>query len=110
MIAPCVLSLRAVALACGSARLLPSMSFHGCQRPQRSESLLVLSSLSQVVSHQAYNHKCDVFSYGILLWEMVTGGAVPYAGFTPLQVRSRLCLGPRPPAQISPSFQHQAES
>lgn len=39
----------------------------------------------QVVSHQAYNHKCDVFSYGILLWEMVTGGAVPYAGFTPLQ-------------------------
>ncbi len=39
----------------------------------------------EVVSHQRYDAKCDVFSYGILLWEIVTGGAVPYAGFTPLQ-------------------------
>jgi hypothetical protein len=39
----------------------------------------------EVVSHQRYDAKCDVFSYGVLLWEMATGGAVPYAGFTPLQ-------------------------
>jgi serine/threonine protein kinase len=39
----------------------------------------------EVVSHQRYDSKCDVFSFGILLWELVTGGAVPYAGFTPLQ-------------------------
>ena len=28
----------------------------------------------EVISHQYYNHKCDVFSYGILLWELVSGG------------------------------------
>lgn len=39
----------------------------------------------EVVAHQQYDHKCDVFSYGILLWELVTGGAVPYAGYSPLQ-------------------------
>ena len=39
----------------------------------------------EVVAHQRYDAKCDVFSYGVLLWEIVTGGAVPYAGFTPLQ-------------------------
>ena len=39
----------------------------------------------EVVSHQRYDAKCDVFSFGILLWEIATGGAVPYAGFTPLQ-------------------------
>jgi serine/threonine protein kinase len=39
----------------------------------------------EVVSHQRYDGKCDVFSFGVLLWEIVTGGAVPYAGFTPLQ-------------------------
>jgi serine/threonine protein kinase len=39
----------------------------------------------EVVSHQRYDAKCDVFSYGVLLWEIATGGAVPYAGFTPLQ-------------------------
>lgn len=39
----------------------------------------------EVVSHQRYDAKCDVFSFGILLWEVATGGAVPYAGFTPLQ-------------------------
>ena len=39
----------------------------------------------EVISHQYYNHKCDVFSYGILLWELVSGGDIPYSGYTPLQ-------------------------
>lgn len=39
----------------------------------------------EVISHQYYNHKCDVFSYGILLWELVSGGDIPYPGYTPLQ-------------------------
>lgn len=39
----------------------------------------------EVISHQHYNHKCDVFSYGILLWELVSGGDIPYPGYTPLQ-------------------------
>jgi len=39
----------------------------------------------EVVSHQPYDAKCDVYSFGIVLWEIATGGAVPYAGLTPLQ-------------------------
>ena len=39
----------------------------------------------EVISHQYYNHKCDVFSYGIMLWELVSGGDIPYPGYTPLQ-------------------------
>ena len=39
----------------------------------------------EVIAHQFYNHKCDVFSYGILLWELVSGGDIPYPGYTPLQ-------------------------
>lgn len=39
----------------------------------------------EVIAHQFYNHKCDVFSYGILLWELVSGGEIPYPGYTPLQ-------------------------
>ena len=39
----------------------------------------------EVISHQHYNHKCDVFSYGILLWELISGGDIPYPGYTPLQ-------------------------
>ena len=39
----------------------------------------------EVIAHQHYTHKCDVFSYGILLWELVSGGDIPYSGYTPLQ-------------------------
>jgi len=39
----------------------------------------------EVISHQKYDHKCDVFSFGILMWELVTGGDIPYPGYTPLQ-------------------------
>ena len=39
----------------------------------------------EVISHQKYDHKCDVFSFGILMWELVSGGDIPYPGYTPLQ-------------------------
>lgn len=28
---------------------------------------------SQVIEHKPYNHKADVFSYAIVLWELLTG-------------------------------------
>ncbi|XP_018485426.1 serine/threonine-protein kinase STY8 [Raphanus sativus] len=38
----------------------------------------------EVIEHKPYSHKADVFSYAIVLWELLTGD-IPYAYLTPLQ-------------------------
>ncbi|XP_039116409.1 serine/threonine/tyrosine-protein kinase HT1-like [Dioscorea cayenensis subsp. rotundata] len=38
----------------------------------------------EMIKHKSYGRKVDVYSFGLLLWEMVTG-TIPYQDMTPIQ-------------------------
>ncbi|KAH6782531.1 hypothetical protein C2S51_007824 [Perilla frutescens var. frutescens] len=49
----------------------------------------------EVINHQPYDQKADVFSFAIVLWEIVTA-KVPYDNMTPLQAALGVRQGLRP--------------
>lgn len=54
-------------------------------------------SAPEVIRGEVYTAKSDVFSFGVLLWEIqCPKPAVPWAGMSPLEVRSKVLAGGRP--------------
>ncbi|XP_068658635.1 serine/threonine-protein kinase STY46-like isoform X1 [Aristolochia californica] len=49
----------------------------------------------EVINHQPYDQKADVFSFAIVLWELVTA-KIPYENLTPLQAALGVRQGLRP--------------
>ncbi|XP_076940980.1 serine/threonine-protein kinase STY46-like [Bidens hawaiensis] len=49
----------------------------------------------EVINHQLYDQKADVFSFAIVLWELVTA-KIPYENMTPLQAALGVRQGLRP--------------
>ncbi|PAN40868.1 hypothetical protein PAHAL_7G346200 [Panicum hallii] len=64
----------------------------------------------EVINHKPYDHRADVFSFAVVLWELVTS-KIPYENLTPLQaalgVRQgmRLEIPPRVHPQLSKMIQ-----
>ncbi|CAN0892169.1 Serine/threonine-protein kinase STY17, partial [Linum grandiflorum] len=59
----------------------------------------------EVINHQPYDQKADVFSFAIVLWELVTA-KVPYETLTPLQAALGVRQGQRPelPQNLHPGL------
>ncbi|CAO2834059.1 unnamed protein product [Amaranthus hypochondriacus] len=57
----------------------------------------------EVINHQPYDQKADVFSFAIVLWELMTA-KIPYENMTPLQAALGVRQGLRPeiPQDIHP--------
>jgi len=49
----------------------------------------------EMIKHKSYGRKVDVYSFGLMLWEMVSG-SIPYEDMTPIQaafaVVNKVCL------------------
>ncbi|XP_062163681.1 serine/threonine-protein kinase STY46-like isoform X4 [Alnus glutinosa] len=60
----------------------------------------------ELIEHKAYDHKVDVFSFGVLLWELLTR-KLPYEHLTPLQAAVGVVqkgLRPTIPADTHPKL------
>eukprot|EP00212_Chloropicon_laureae_P002861 CAMPEP_0197486358 /NCGR_PEP_ID=MMETSP1311-20131121/1276_1 /TAXON_ID=464262 /ORGANISM="Genus nov. species nov., Strain RCC856" /LENGTH=613 /DNA_ID=CAMNT_0043029391 /DNA_START=21 /DNA_END=1862 /DNA_ORIENTATION=- len=57
----------------------------------------------EVIEHRPYGSQADVYSFGIVLWEVVTGGKTPYELLSPIQAAVGVAkhgLRPKMPPQV----------
>ncbi|XP_048251594.1 tyrosine-protein kinase Fer-like [Haliotis rufescens] len=54
----------------------------------------------EALNYGKYTTICDVWSYGILMWEIFSGGTTPYPGWTNGQSREKIEDGYRMPAPV----------
>jgi len=59
----------------------------------------------EVISHTTYDYKCDVYSFGMLLWE-IAHQQVPFEGDNPLQAAYAVAMEERrPPISLRPELE-----
>eukprot|EP00188_Purpureofilum_apyrenoidigerum_P000873 Plantae.Rhodophyta-Purpureofilum_apyrenoidigerum.ctg14373.p1 GENE.Plantae.Rhodophyta-Purpureofilum_apyrenoidigerum.ctg14373~~Plantae.Rhodophyta-Purpureofilum_apyrenoidigerum.ctg14373.p1 ORF type:complete len:344 (+),score=50.37 Plantae.Rhodophyta-Purpureofilum_apyrenoidigerum.ctg14373:101-1132(+) len=61
----------------------------------------------EVIRSDKYDHKCDVFSFAVLLWTLASGSTMPYPHFTPVQAAAgvvRRHMRPPLPSSIDSDF------
>jgi serine/threonine protein kinase len=60
----------------------------------------ILSCFAEVIRHESYSSNADVYSFAIVLWQLITR-EVPFATMTPIQAAFSVAEGRRP--EIPPS-------
>ena len=68
--------------------------------PELGEKLRIKWTAPEAAVCDHFSIKSDVWSYGILLWELITHGQVPYQGMKPAQVMTHVIYGYRMPQPL----------
>eukprot|EP00005_Dracoamoeba_jomungandri_P012242 CAMPEP_0174266444 /NCGR_PEP_ID=MMETSP0439-20130205/30231_1 /TAXON_ID=0 /ORGANISM="Stereomyxa ramosa, Strain Chinc5" /LENGTH=1115 /DNA_ID=CAMNT_0015353407 /DNA_START=22 /DNA_END=3366 /DNA_ORIENTATION=+ len=64
-------------------------------KAQNSTRIAFKQTPPEVFTHAKITSKCDVWSYGVLLWELMTLGEEPYPNWTQSMVEHFVCSGKR---------------
>jgi serine/threonine protein kinase len=79
---------------------LPKICDFGLARVVKPDPMTKLIGTPQwmapeIVKNEGYNEKVDIYSYGVVLWEMLTG-EIPFAGQSPFQIVYALTVDTMP--------------